>query len=134
MSASAADTAAARFMKDVAVIFHPIFRAVDFAKFGALFLNGGVWQGKQVISQAWVEASTQPLLPENYSEYYNDWVTSMPQQGYYNFMWWGMVREGGAFDFTAEGDKGLGEQRSHRSASWFKLRKNLHRAMATLSE
>jgi hypothetical protein len=27
-------------------------RAIDFAKFGELFLNGGNWQGKQVISKA----------------------------------------------------------------------------------
>jgi len=81
-------------------------RAIDFAKFGVLFLNGGLWQGTQVISKAWVDESTQPLLPENYSDYYNDWVKAMPGQGYYNYMWWGMVREDGSFDFAAEGDKG----------------------------
>lgn len=81
-------------------------RAIDFAKFGVLFLNGGLWEGKQVISQAWVDESTQPLLPENYQNYYNDWVKAMPGQGYYKYMWWGMVHEDGSYDFTAEGDKG----------------------------
>ena len=81
-------------------------RAIDFAKFGALYLNSGLWEGKQVIPKAWVYESTQPLLPENYSDYYNDYVKAMPGQGYYKYMWWGMVREGGAYDFTAEGDKG----------------------------
>ena len=81
-------------------------RAVDFAKFGVLYLNGGLWEGEQVIPKAWVDESTQPLLPENYADYYNDWVKAMPGQGYYKYMWWGMAREGGAYDFTAEGDKG----------------------------
>jgi len=46
------------------------------------------------------------LLPENYSDYYNDWVKAMPGQGYYKYMWWGMARGESAYDFTAEGDKG----------------------------
>jgi CubicO group peptidase (beta-lactamase class C family) len=81
-------------------------RAIDFAKLGALFLNGGLWQGKQVISNAWVEEATQPLLPENYDEYYDDFVKSLPDRGYYNAMWWGMAREDGGYDFSAAGDKG----------------------------
>jgi CubicO group peptidase (beta-lactamase class C family) len=81
-------------------------RGIDFAKFGVLFLNGGLWEGKQVIPKAWVDESTQPLLPANYPDYYNEWVKAMPGQGYYKYMWWGMAREGGSYDFTAEGDKG----------------------------
>ena len=30
----------------------------DMAKFGQLYLNGGVWEGQQIISTEWVEAST----------------------------------------------------------------------------
>jgi len=100
-------------------------RAIDFAKFGVLFLNGGHWQGKQVISRAWVEESTRPLLPENYADYYPDWFASLPGQAYYNYMWWGTCQgnaraltavgdtqslsglcEGDAYDFAAEGNKG----------------------------
>ena len=81
-------------------------RAIDFAKFGVLYLDGGNWNGTQILSKAWVDESTQPLLPENYSSYYTDYVKAMPGQGYYNYMWWGMVREDGTYDFTAEGDKG----------------------------
>jgi len=81
-------------------------RALDFAKFGVLFLNGGMWQGNQVIPKAWVDESTRPLLPENYPDYYNEWVKAMPGRRYYKYMWWGMAREGGSYDFTAEGDKG----------------------------
>jgi CubicO group peptidase (beta-lactamase class C family) len=81
-------------------------RAIDFAKFGVLFLNGGNWQGNQVISKAWVEESTQPLLPENYTDYYPEWFASLPGQAYYKYMWWGIIHEGGSYDFAAEGDKG----------------------------
>lgn len=81
-------------------------RAIDFAKFGVLYLNEGRWQGSQVISKAWVNESTQPLMPLNYFEYYPGWFASMPGHGYYKYMWWGMAREGDLYDFTAEGDKG----------------------------
>ncbi|MGI8893631.1 MAG: serine hydrolase domain-containing protein, partial [Bacteroidia bacterium] len=33
-------------------------RAIDFAKFGMLYLNKGRWQGKQIIHEKWVEKST----------------------------------------------------------------------------
>jgi CubicO group peptidase (beta-lactamase class C family) len=32
----------------------------DMAKFGYLYLQGGVWQGQQVVPAAWVEASVEP--------------------------------------------------------------------------
>ena len=82
-------------------------RAIDFAKLGVLFLNGGVWQGKQVISQAWVNESTQPVLPKDYADYYRgEWFASLPGKPYYAYMWWGLARESGAYDFSAEGNKG----------------------------
>lgn len=81
-------------------------RAIDFAKFGMLFLNGGRWQDNQVISKAWVDESTQPLLPQNYADYYPEWFASLPGQAYYKYMWWGVAREGDSYDFTAEGNKG----------------------------
>ena len=81
-------------------------RAIDFAKFGVLFLNRGRWLGNQVISKAWVEESTSPLLPENYADYYKDRMTVMPGQGYYKYMWWGLARDDASYDFTAGGDKG----------------------------
>ena len=36
-------------------------RPIDFAKFGRLYLNGGVWAGEQVVPSAWVEASIQTV-------------------------------------------------------------------------
>jgi CubicO group peptidase (beta-lactamase class C family) len=81
-------------------------RAIDFAKFGVLFANGGVWQGKQVLAKAWVEESTQPHFPHDHAAYYPAWLTSMPGGGYYRYMWWGMARADGTYDVMAEGDKG----------------------------
>jgi CubicO group peptidase (beta-lactamase class C family) len=34
----------------------------DMVKFGAMFLNNGVWKGKQIISQRWVEKSAATFL------------------------------------------------------------------------
>ncbi len=34
--------------------------ALDFAKLGRLYLNGGNWQGKQIISKKWVDMTTNP--------------------------------------------------------------------------
>ena len=81
-------------------------RAIDFAKFGQLFLNGGNWNGEQVISEAWVAASTQPNIPADYAAYYPDDFSTMPGRGYYQYMWWGMERGDGRYDYAAEGDKG----------------------------
>jgi CubicO group peptidase (beta-lactamase class C family) len=81
-------------------------RAIDFAKLGVLYLNGGRWQGQPVLAQAWVDESTQPYFPEEVEGYYPAWFASLPGRGYYKYMWWGMAREGDAYDFAAEGDKG----------------------------
>ncbi|RWU04368.1 serine hydrolase domain-containing protein [Pedobacter chitinilyticus] len=34
--------------------------ALDFAKIGRLYLNGGNWEGKQIVSKKWVEVTTNP--------------------------------------------------------------------------
>ena len=81
-------------------------RAIDFAKFGDLFLNGGKMNGKQVFSQDWVAESTGPYFPEDYAAYYPAWFATVPGKGYYAHMWWGYDRGSGSYDFAAEGDKG----------------------------
>jgi CubicO group peptidase (beta-lactamase class C family) len=81
-------------------------RAIDFAKFGQLFLDEGSWNGQQVVSKEWVAESTGPLLPTDYAAYYPEWFSDLPGLAYYTYMWWGMAREQGGYDFAAEGDKG----------------------------
>jgi len=34
--------------------------ALDFAKLGRLYLKGGNWEGKQIVSKKWVDATTHP--------------------------------------------------------------------------
>lgn len=80
-------------------------RAIDFAKFGELFLNGGLWRGEQVIPKEWVSESTGPQISYNDS-YYSKWFATLPGKAYYSYMWWGAERPEGAYDFAAKGDKG----------------------------
>jgi CubicO group peptidase (beta-lactamase class C family) len=44
-------------------------RAVDFARFGRLFLNRGAVDGQQVVLRAWVEMATRPNAPELKRDY-----------------------------------------------------------------
>jgi CubicO group peptidase (beta-lactamase class C family) len=55
-------------------------RARDMAKIGLLFLNGGEWDGEQVISLSWVEESTQAYVAAVAgAEYgYQWWRTDVP--------------------------------------------------------
>ena len=62
---------------------------MDMAKIGQLYLNGGVWEGKQVVSSKWVEDSTTE---------HNRWKKeNLP----YGYLWW--VNEDG---YAAMGDGG----------------------------
>jgi len=47
-------------------------RAIDFAKFGRLYLNGGKWEGKQIISKEWVEFSAHSDPSGNNKHFYNN--------------------------------------------------------------
>lgn len=51
-------------------------RAIDFAKFGSLYLNEGTWQGQQVVPRTWVEESTrvQVVTPFGVGYGYFWWV------------------------------------------------------------
>jgi len=73
-------------------------RAIDYAKFGRLFLDKGNWNGKQIISQRWVTESTAPDPNDHRPwETYPEWADA---GGYYKYFWWGDSR--GAGDYTYE--------------------------------
>lgn len=55
----------------------------DLALFGQLFLNGGEWQGKQVLPQGWAEENVMPYSHAGAS-------------GAYGYMWW-LERDGVMF-------------------------------------
>jgi len=50
--------------------------AAGFADFGQLYLNGGTWQGKRVISEKWVNESLSIQLKTKY------------EPNYYGYFWW----------------------------------------------
>jgi CubicO group peptidase (beta-lactamase class C family) len=59
----------------------------DMARFGFLYLNGGRWEGKQVVPRGWVDASISPHTPG------------------YGYQWW--LRDlGGVFVYAAVGRGG----------------------------
>jgi CubicO group peptidase (beta-lactamase class C family) len=51
----------------------------DYAKLGALYMNGGVWNGQRIVSEAWVKASVTPDAPH---------VAPRPESSGYGFQWW----------------------------------------------
>jgi len=59
-------------------------RAIDFARFGRLYLNGGNWNGVQLIPSEWVEESTRldtttdPASNYQYFWWVNDAVQGVP--------------------------------------------------------
>lgn len=78
--------------------------AIDFARFGLLFLNQGRWNGQQIISQQWVTESTMPD-PTDYRSWKDD--PTWPQAGgYYKYGWWGLSNPDGTYDYLAWGKQG----------------------------
>jgi CubicO group peptidase (beta-lactamase class C family) len=67
-------------------------RARDFARFGMLFAKEGNWNGRQLISQKWVEESTRP-----------DTSTDPSQE--YQYFWWVNTPDG-KNHFSAQGNYG----------------------------
>jgi len=81
-------------------------RAIDFAKFGRLFLHNGNWNGVQVVPAEWVAESTQADTSVDYFNYYYDDFIFANGQGYYKYMWWGIQRDEHNYDFIALGNHG----------------------------
>ena len=76
-------------------------RAIDYAKFGQLFLDKGKWNGKQIISKRWVTESTAPD-PNDHRPWgtYPEWSDA---GGYYKYFWWGNSRGPRDYSFEAIG-------------------------------
>lgn len=76
-------------------------RAIDYARFGLIFLHNGFWNGVQILPEAWVAESTQPLRPDP-----RTWetMTDVPEYGgYYKYHWWGIDNANGTYDFHSHG-------------------------------
>jgi len=75
-------------------------RAIDYAKFGQLYLDKGNWNGRQIISERWVTESTAPDPNDHRPwETYPQWADA---GGYYKYFWWGNFR-GADYSFEAIG-------------------------------
>jgi CubicO group peptidase (beta-lactamase class C family) len=79
-------------------------RAIDFAKFGQMFLDHGSLNSRQVISPEWVTESTSPD-PNDHRTWDSDqeWVEA---GGYYKYFWWGIRSQDGTYDYVARGHLG----------------------------
>lgn len=76
-------------------------RAIDFARFGLIFLHNGLWNGVQILPEAWVMESTQSLDMDE-----RDWgaMSFFPAiGGYYKYHWWGFNNGDGTYDYYAHG-------------------------------
>jgi CubicO group peptidase (beta-lactamase class C family) len=82
-----------------------IARAIDYARFGQLFLHDGNWNGKQLISKEWVEESTleDTTVPR---DFYPDWMGEGCQRTYYKYQWWGHTNCDSTYQFFASGNLG----------------------------
>ena len=82
-----------------------IARAIDYARFGRLFLKDGNWNGQQIISNRWVNESVteKANMPR---EQYPDWFGNSCKHVYYSYQWWGHANCNGSYQFAASGNLG----------------------------
>ncbi len=74
-------------------------RARDYARFGALFANGGHWNGRQIVPAAWVLEATRPQDP-----YVGFGKTEPGSPVGYGYQWWCIP--GPQHRYSAEGIHG----------------------------
>jgi Beta-lactamase class C and other penicillin binding proteins len=68
----------------------------DMARFGFLYLNHGIWDGKRIISDSWIDASTNKSVAiDSKDDGYNG----------YGYLWW-LREEDGIFTYSALGSGG----------------------------
>lgn len=66
----------------------------DLAKFAYLYLRDGVWEGKRILPEGWVAASTRPLV---------DTGINHPKNRMYGNQWWLLPHGDGRYAYVANG-------------------------------
>jgi len=82
-----------------------IARAIDYARFGRLFLNEGNWDGEQLLSKDWIREATLEDTSIN-REIYPYWMGSGCSRTYYKYQWWGHADGDSSYNFFASGNLG----------------------------
>lgn len=81
-----------------------MLRPRDMAKFGQLFLNRGIWDGEQLISEEWcIESTSRHIDP-------NDFTTSFNWSDGYGFQWWQKAYESAGNKYDTYFASGWGGQ------------------------
>ncbi len=81
-------------------------RAIDFVKFGRLYLQHGKWEGQVIVPEAWVSESTREDTTIDREEYFpkSYWV-DFSKNLFYGYLWWGLSHAQSS-DFYAMGKNG----------------------------
>jgi CubicO group peptidase (beta-lactamase class C family) len=83
-----------------------IARAIDYARFGRLYMHGGKWNGEQIISKDWVNHSTKENKDIS-RDVYPDWLGGDNcNHTYYSYQWWGHADCDSSYQFFANGNLG----------------------------
>jgi len=89
--------------------YHMYLSTRDMAKIGQLMLNEGMWEGKQLISKAWMEKITTTVTPTETVNARLGQTETAPLQLSYSYMWWmveslrGLPEMEGAYSATGWG-------------------------------
>lgn len=74
---------------------------MDYARIGLLMMNQGRANGQNILTEEWIQKSTQPEIKE---KGYYDFFTK--KNIFYQYFWWGKNRQTDLNDFFAMGNKG----------------------------
>lgn len=69
-----------RMLKELAMVLMDCSYILSLAKIGQLYLQNGMWEGKQIVSAEWIKRSTEPrLLTYDYIGHYAShwWVAKL---------------------------------------------------------
>lgn len=83
-----------------------IARAIDYARFGRLYLKEGNWEGEQIISKDWVMKSTREDKSIDRDIYPNWFFGDNCSHLYYSYQFWGHTKCDSTYQFAASGNLG----------------------------